>query len=650
MSTKPTTNRAMLTRRHALALLAATAAAPRLAFGAPASPMTFSESPFVAKIGGDKPLPPVAERLPKTPRVLNLSRMGREAGMFGGDLRMMIGGQRDIRYIPIFCYNRLVSYNEHFKLEADILESFEVENERIFTFRIREGHKWSDGEPFTSEDFRYVWQDVFHEKKLARGGPPATLLINGKPPKFEVLDELTVRYSWDDPNPDFLADLASPSPTRIWFPAKYLKQFHARYQTEEMLAQFIKKYRVQDWAALHQFMSRTVRPENPNLPTLDAWRNRTAPPAEQFVFERNPYYHRVDEKGQQLPYVDRVILGISSADLIPAKTGTGEADLQVTNLDFADYTFLKSAEKRYAINVDLWKQIQGSRIALIPNLNCKDEGWRKVVQDVRFRRALSLAIDRSEINKAVFYGLAKESANTVLPDSPLFKPEYRDAWAIRDVGAANALLDAAGLPMNEATGFRTLPDGRPLTIVVESAGDNSFQADVLELVTDHLRDIGVKIFTHVTDKELMRRRLKGGDTVMAVWSGLDNGVPTADMSPKELAPTSDDQLQWPVWGLHAMSVGTDGHPPDLPEAIELLKMMHEWRDAGDEIERTEIWHKMLSLFTDQVFTIGIVNSALQPVVRARRLKNVPDKALYGFDPTSYLGVYMPDTFWYEGGA
>ncbi len=105
-------------------------------------------------------MPPVAERLPKTPRVLNLSRMGREAGTFGGDLRMMIGGQRDIRYIPIFCYNRLVSYNEHFKLEADILESFEVENERIFTFRIREGHKWSDGEPFTSEDFRYVWQDA----------------------------------------------------------------------------------------------------------------------------------------------------------------------------------------------------------------------------------------------------------------------------------------------------------------------------------------------------------------------------------------------------------------------------------------------------------------------------------------------------------
>ena len=121
-------------------------------------------------------------------------------------------------------------------------------------------------------------------------------------------------------------------------------------------------------------MSRQYRPENPDLPTLDPWRNTTKPPAEQFVFERNPFFHRVDENGLQLPYIDQFMLNVSSSSIIPAKTGAGETDLQFTGIDFADYTFLKDAEKRYPVKVDLWKRTQGSRVALLPNLNCGDAG------------------------------------------------------------------------------------------------------------------------------------------------------------------------------------------------------------------------------------------------------------------------------------
>ena len=633
-----------ISRRHMLALLGSVAGAtaiPARVFAA------FSQSDYLAQIPTETPLPPIEERLPKTPRVLNLAERGLKPGRYGGSMRMLIGGQRDIRFMPINCYARLVGYNSDLKLEADILEAYEVENDRIFTFRLREGHKWSDGSPFTADDFRYVWDDVFHEKKLAKGGPPAGLMINGKPPRFEVIDARTVRYSWDDPNPDFLADQASPSPIRLMFPAAYMKQFHMRYQTKELLAQHIAKERVDDWAALHQKMSRVVRPENPNLPTLDAWRNRTAPPAERFVFERNPYYYRVDENGLQLPYIDKVMLDVSSADLIAAKTGTGESDLQVTNLDFADYTFLKNAEQRYPLKVDLWKRTQGSRMALFPNLNCKDEGWRNLFRDVRFRRAMSLAINRGEINKAVFYGLATESSNSILPDSPLFKPEYQKAWAAFDPDQANRLLDEIGLAMDDSEGMRRLPDGRLAKIIIEITGESTFETDALELIGDQLLQVGIKIYPHVAQRELLRRRVKGGDAIMSVGGGLDNGVPTADMAPKELAPTSDDQLQWSIWGLHALSGGSDGKAPDLPEAKALLDLYSEWRKAEGFDQRTDVWHKMLALFTDQVFTIGIVNATLQPVVQSSKLQNVPSKALYGFDPTSYLGVYLPDAFWYD---
>jgi len=633
-----------ISRRHMLALLGSVAGAtaiPARVFAA------FSQSDYLAQIPTETPLPPIEERLPKTPRVLNLAERGLKPGRYGGSMRMLIGGQRDIRFMPINCYARLVGYNSDLKLEADILEAYEVENDRVFTFRLREGHKWSDGSPFTADDFRYVWDDVFHEKKLAKGGPPAGLMINGKPPRFEVIDARTVRYSWDDPNPDFLADQASPSPIRLMFPAAYMKQFHMRYQTKELLAQHIARERVDDWAALHQKMSRVVRPENPNLPTLDAWRNRTAPPAERFVFERNPYYYRVDENGLQLPYIDKVMLDVSSADLIAAKTGTGESDLQVTNLDFADYTFLKNAEQRYPLKVDLWKRTQGSRMALFPNLNCKDEGWRNLFRDVRFRRAMSLAINRGEINKAVFYGLATESANSILPDSPLFKPEYQKAWAAFDPDQANRLLDEIGLAMDDSEGMRRLPDGRLAKIIIEITGESTFETDALELIGDQLLQVGIKIYPHVAQRELLRRRVKGGDAIMSVGGGLDNGVPTADMAPKELAPTSDDQLQWSIWGLHALSGGSDGKAPDLPEAKALLDLYSEWRKAEGFDQRTDVWHKMLALFTDQVFTIGIVNATLQPVVQSSKLQNVPSKALYGFDPTSYLGVYLPDAFWYD---
>ncbi|MBB4955763.1 peptide/nickel transport system substrate-binding protein [Agrobacterium vitis] len=638
----------MMTRRHALALLSATFLArsvPALAAqGVGREPDSLKDAVAAGK------LPPMAERLPKVPRVISLSGPDLAPGRYGGSARMLIGGQRDIRYMPIICYSRLIGYDLHFNFQPDILERFEVVEERIFTFHLREGHRWSDGSPFTAEDFRYVWEDMFHDKELYLGGIPTVFRVNDKEPVFEVLDALTVRYTWDDPNPDFLAELASPVATRLMMPASYLKTYHRKYQKPDKLAKLIEKKGVQDWAALHQKMSRSVRPENPDLPTLDAWMNTTKPPAGQFVFERNPFYHRVDENGLQLPYLDRMVLGVGSGDLVAAKTGTGESDLQFTNLDFTDYTFLKNAEKRFPIKVDLWKRTQGSRIALMPNLNCKDPVWRALLRDVRVRRAMSLAINRDEINKAVFFGLAQPSANTVLPESPLFRPEYRDAYAIYDVDQANALLQEAGMVREGSRGIRTLPDGRPATLIVETTGDGGFDSDVLELMADQWYKIGIRVFVHVAHRELFRRRITGGETVMAVWGGLDNAIPTADMSPRELAPTSDEQLQWPLWGLHTLSGGGDGRAPDLHEAKALLDLFYEWRRSDTLEERTAIWHQMLSLYTSQVFTIGIVNGGLQPVVRARKLRNLPDKGLYGFDPTSYLGVYRPDTFWFDEDA
>jgi peptide/nickel transport system substrate-binding protein len=159
---------------------------------------------------------------------------------------------------------------------------------------------------------------------------------------------------------------------------------------------------------------------------------------------------------------------------------------------------------------------RGSRVALLPNLNCSDLVWRELFRDVRVRRALSLAIDRHEINLAVFYGLGVESADTVLPESPLFKPEYASAWIAHDPDQANALLDQAGLQNRNEDGIRLLPDGRIAEITVETAGETTLDTDVLELITDHWRRIGIALFTRSSQRDIFRSRAMGGRIMMSI--------------------------------------------------------------------------------------------------------------------------------------
>ena len=294
----------------------------------------------------------------------------------------------------------------------------------------------------------------------------------------------------------------------------------------------------------------------------------------------------------------------------------------------------------------LWPQAKGSEMALMPNLNVKDPAWAKVMQNPDVRRALSLGIDREDINQAIYFGLAKPTANAVLPGSPLYKEEYAQAYAAFDPDKANALLDEAGLKRGP-DGIRQLADGRPMEIIVETAGERSSEIDILQLIAESWRKIGVKLFTKPSQRDILRRRVGNGETAMSVWYGLDRGLATADMDPEELAPVSSLQPQWPDYGRYVETKGVAGTEPD-GKVKELRDLYVEWRTATDPARQREIWDQMLSIFTDQVFTIGIVSGSLQPVVVSKKLKNVPEEGVWAFEPTLFFGHYLPDTFYFEG--
>ena len=637
------------TRRAALLLGSAALAGlslPRRAQAAPyAGPAI--DSPFFADRIAAGAMPPVAARLPANPRIIDLAALGREPGRHGGNIRMLMGDQRDIRMMTLYGYTRLMVYDDDLELVPDILESCDVEDGRIFTLKLREGHRWSDGSPFTTEDFRYWWEDIANNKRLSPGGPPQALLSANEPPRFEILSETEVRYSWRVPNPVFLPALAGAQPTYLFMPSGYLKQFHEKHAPKRELAQRVKEHRVRDWGALHERLSRMYRPENPKLPTLEPWRNTTPLPAEQFVFERNPYFHRIDRNGRQLPYADQVTLTIGTSALVPAKTAAGEADLQARYIRFDNYTFLKEASKRMNFDVRLWKRAEGAYFALLPNLNAIDPVWRDLNRDVRYRQAISVAINRKDVNKVIFFGLARESGNTALPESPLYDAKLAELWIQHDPALANRLLDEIGLTRRDDDGIRLLPDGRRLEFTIETAGENTEETDILDLLKQDFFDVGMKIYPRSTQRDVFRRRILAGQTVMSAWAGMDNALVTSDMEPDALAPTSSAQFQWPRWGQFIESSGREGERPALAEVNELVRLYEAWRVSSTRDQRRAIWHKMLAINAEQLFTIGVINSTLQPIVVSNDLRNVPEKGLYSFEPGAFIGRYMPDTFWFD---
>jgi peptide/nickel transport system substrate-binding protein len=243
--------------------------------------------------------------------------------------------------------------------------------------------------------------------------------------------------------------------------------------------------------------------------------------------------------------------------------------------------------------------------------------------------------------------LGVEGGNSVLQGSSLYRPEYRTAWAQYDPRQAGDLLDSLGLTERGSDGIRLLPDGRRLDLVVETAGESTEEADVLELVRDSWRQVGIGLFTKPSQREVFRNRIFAGETLMSVWSGIENGLPTPDMAPLELAPTTQQQLMWPRWGQYVETGGEAGEPSDMPAAVTLSELLHAWRQAPVRAERTDIWHLMLSVFTDQVFTIGTVSGVPQPVVVGNRLRNLPEKGVYSWDPGAHFGMYRPDVFWLD---
>ncbi len=592
-------------------------------------------------------LPPIGERLPDTPLVVDLEAKGRTFGTQGGTLRTLVTRSKDVRQMVVYGYARLVGYGPDYELYPDILRDIEVIEDRKYILHLRPGHRWSDGAPFTSGDFRYWWEKVVNNAEITPSGPPEFMIVDDKLGRVTFPDDHTVIFEWDTPNSNFLPLLAQAAPPFIYRPAHYLRQFHVDFAETEVLAEEVRRARVKSWAALHNKRDSMYKFDNPDQPTLQPWINASGRSSRK-LFVRNPYYHRIDTRGLQLPYIDVVNMTIVGGGLVAAKANAGEVDLQARGLDFPDVSILKKGETDGGnYRTLLWASGVASQIAIYPNLNFNDPVWREVMRDVRFRRALSMGIDRRMINRALYFGLGNEGGMTALSSSPLFNSDDLLAWSGMDIAAANTLLDDMGLINRNDAGIRLLPDGRPMEFVIETAGERQEVENALAIVTDTWREIGVKLVMRPLDRDILRNRVYAGVSMAAIWFGWDNGLPTAATSPKYLAPTNQEFFAWPKWGQHYATAGNAGEPPDMEAAKRLMQLADDWSHTTIPTERKAIWREMLDIHADQQFAIGILSEAPQPVVVSKHLRNVPEKAIWAYDPGAHFGVHRVDEFYFD---
>ncbi|NUH64062.1 ABC transporter substrate-binding protein [Sulfitobacter sp. S0837] len=608
---------------------------------------TVQETTFLAAKVEKGDLPPITERLPDVPLVVDLEAKGRSYGTQGGTLRTLGTRSKDVRLMSAYGYARLVGYTSDYTLQPDILRDVEVVENRRFTLHLRPGHRWSDGAPFTSEDFRYWWENVAQDPDITPSGPPDFMYVEDELGTVDFPDAYTVVFEWSAANPNFLPQLAQASPPFIYRPAHYLKQFHQQFTSPDALQAAISKARVKSWAALHNKRDNMSKFDNPEQPTLQPWVNVSESGTSRQLFVRNPYYHRIDARGVQLPYIDRVEMTITTGGLIAAKANAGETDLQARGLDFPDISILKKGEADGGnYRTLLWENGAASQIAIYPNLNFADPVWREVMRDVRFRRALSHGVDRHMINRALYFGLAKAGGMTALSQSPLYDPENQSAYAEYSPTIANALLDEMGLTERTQAGIRKLPDGRAMEFVVETAGERQEVENALAILTDTWRELGIKLVMRPLDRDILRNRVYAGLSMASVWFGWDNGLPTPQTSPMYLAPTNQEFFAWPMWGQYYQSKGELGEEPQGAAPRRLLALADRWNRADDDVTRADLWREMLRIHAQQVYAIGLLSEAPQPVVVSKRLRNVPQQGVWAYEPGAHFGVHRIDEFYF----
>ncbi len=582
---------------------------------------TFFQSPMLNLQVVHKKLPPVEERLPENPLVIVPPEQN---GPYGGTWTRFGNGPQDVGILEArLAYDGLVRWDAMCsKVLPNLAVSWTIaDSGKVFTFFLRKGVKWSDGQPCTADDILFWYHHVLLNKELT---PviPRDFKRDGEVVLVEKLDAHTVQFRFKQPHGIFLYALASGRGYEvIRDPAHYMRQFHPDFVPQDSLMAKARAAGLDLWSRLYED-KRDWR--NPEMPRLWPWVMKEPPPAMPIVLERNPYYWKVDPEGNQLPYIDRMTFEIYDAETINFKAINGEMGMQERHLQFTNYPLFMENSKRGGYRVLHWVAGQGGTQVLLPNLNHKDPAMNGLMNDRRFRFALSLALNRDEINQVGFFGVGKPRQMAPPATSAFYSAEYEKAYIEYDPKRANQLLDEIGLK-KDAQGRRLLANGKPIKLTLEVASESG--SPMMALVADYWTQVG--LVTEVKDlaRPLWYQRIRAMMHDVTAWSSADEQNPLLD--PRWFFPNDGDAFYAPAFGRWHDTDGKAGVEP--PEEIKAcMRIFRQIEKTTDPDEQLRLFQKIIELDRQNLWTIGLVGDVPSILVVKNTFRNVPDVAVTGW--------------------
>jgi peptide/nickel transport system substrate-binding protein len=599
-------------------------------------PKSFKEAPQLAELVKAGKLPPVQERIGQDPLVVKPLR---EIGKYGGTWRRAFTGPFDTSNGHRVAQNDKLLYYDYTgtKLVPNIARAWEVSPDgKVTTLLLRRGMRWSDGQPFTADDFVFWYQDVYNNKDLVPT-PLSVMTIGGKPIAIEKIDAATIRFVSPEPYyalPTVLASVWGIGHHARWgrsalggfAPAHYLKQFHPKYVSKEDLAKKVAELNFDGWVTM--FKNRNDACRNVDLPVVTPWKTTSPLTTPTWVLERNPYSVWVDTDGNQLPYIDRIRMTLGeSLEVINLRAIAGEYDSQARHIDISKLPVLLENQQKGGYRVYLDPSDQGADVGLFCNQTYeKDAEVAKWLSTREFRIALSHGIDRAQINETFLLGLGQTGSAAPGERTLYFPgPEYKTLHTAYDVKKANEMLDKLGLSKKDGEGYRLRADGkgRLRLALTTYLGFLPF-TKIAEMMVEQWKKIGIRGEVQEMERGAATTRVQTNEHQIyfeTQW-GADNIYGHFPF----VFPADAGSPMGPLYGLWYSSAGTKGKTPPA----RMREVMDKYRRSFGvkDQERTRMAKDVWKIALDELWMIPLVsNSPASQGVRVIKtnMGNIPER-------------------------
>ena len=611
----------------------------------------YGEAPMLADKVAAGELPPVEERLPEEPLVLEAETIG----VYGGNWVQNLPWENRAAATEdagVYSGNCLLYKVDNAGTYIGNLATEWAPNEdyTAFTFTLRKGVKWSDGVPFTTADVKFYLDYV----QYLDPDDPEAELSNDKwsTAKLDIADEYTFTVTFTEPQPFFLADMADKSNGRIFYPAHYMSQFFKGTADAETLQANLDALGLADWKSM--FEDRVDRDINPDLPSLCPYILKTdTSAATQVIWERNPYYWCVDAEGNQLPYIDTMTWNIvETNDVAKMMAIAGEFDMAYASIfeNTSDYILFAQYmdEQGYTIKTLDWDEPGAMNIHI--NHASADAAKRAIMETKDFRVALSKAINRDEIIAAMLTvgPLVSEKRNfSPAPSSGWFDESWSSANTEFDIDGANALLDGLGLTARGADGYRLLPDGSEFVMVIEVPTFSDEWIDYGNMLAANWQAIGLNVTARAIAPNLWNELMEGNNYDITIFTGGGGMLALNKTTINDY--TGFSYFDWPLRYQAGNILWRTN--PEAENAVEPDENVKKLWELGEKLyvttdieEQNAILNEIFQIHKDQLFILGIGTRLPSLMLVKDYMRNVPD---YHNTSDRYLQAYRPETIWID---